>query len=73
MVVDGGDVEGPEGVLPLGSQRDDRYCGDTFGGRRVGMSPGGGDTGSHKIALRTGLHLEMEVDHRITGDIPPHL
>ena len=46
----------PGGVPPPGGQSDHGYDDDTWGGQRVGISPGGGDTVSLRTTPHNGLH-----------------
>ena len=70
---DGGNVEDPVGVSPLGGQK---HCGDdreTCDGQDVRISPSGGSTISSRLIHHTRVYSESAVDHCGTGDMLTHL
>ena len=56
MVGDGDDVKDPGGVPLTDKQADYGDDGNTWGGWGVGISSGGGDTGSHGTTPHNGVH-----------------
>ena len=53
---DRGDSKGPGGVPPPGFQADHEDDGYMWGGRGLGIPPGGGSTGSRRTAPHNGVH-----------------
>ena len=70
---DGGDVEFTGGVSPSGARKDHGDYGKTCGRQRVGISPDGVRTISHRIIPPTIVHSDLADNHRGIGGIPPHL
>ena len=61
------------GVPPPGVQEYHRCDGDTWGGRVVVISPGGGSTGSRGTTPHNRVYKEAAGNHSGKGGMPTHL
>ena len=70
---DGGDAQGP-GLIPSpGGQADHRDDGDMWGGRGVGIPPGGGRNGIRGTSPHRRVYQETTDDYSGKVGLPPHI